>query len=952
MTRILLYTLLIISSCLICIENADGQVATSDSLELLLEQAGNDEESNILLYELVLYYRFTDPPRAIDYALKAKAVSNALNDFEQTFRIYTTMGHVFFDMGIYDKALDSYSNALNICNKRNNRPFAGFCLNNIGKVYLEQRIYSLAFKNFELAARVFEKEGMVSGLAQTYNNLGLSYCRIFDYDQAMQYFNEVLDLPGDSIDSRIRATTFTNIGHVFACQGDLPLASEFYIRALNIYSGLEDDRKIAGLHADLGDIEVQREDYAAAEEEYKLAIEIFGGLNNRKGLAEVYLSQLEISIETGRNDEAKLFANQAIAIAREYNFLEILKESYLLLSELHANMNEIHAAYDYYMYYNRIKDSIFNQNVSNAIARTETINTLWTYEINLDQIEKDRQDVIYTWYFVIAIFILSLLTIALAISRIFSQRKANKILSHQRNILKKTLIELRISEQKYKALFSQANDAIFLMDHKIFIDCNDKTPEMFGCIREDIIGHPPYEFSPPTQPDGMNSKEKALQLINQCIAGNPQRFYWLHSEKDGTLFDAEVSLNRVNLEGSIYIQAIVRNISKRVHAEKEMVQAREKAEKATESKTFFLAKMSHEIRTMLGGITSSSQLMMDTRVNKYQSELLDIINTSADNLLEIVNEILDFSKIEAGKIEIEDRAFNIRKMLEDNVNTYLPKSQGKGITTYLSIHHKIPDLISGDELRLKQILSNLLSNAIKFTDKGNVTIDVAVEKDTGNQLMIKFVVSDTGIGIPSGKLKDMFTEYSQSDVSISRRFGGTGLGLNIVYKLVNLMKGSVEVQSELNKGTQFTLIIPFRKAKDISSGHDDKPAPKLLSRHKYKILLAEDNVMNQKITMINLKNLGHHVDLAENGIEAWEKYQENDYDVILMDIQMPEMDGIEVTHLIRKHERENKSVKKIRIVALTANILGQDAEYCLSEGMDAYIAKPFRIEDLIEKLES
>ncbi|NQT78391.1 MAG: response regulator [Bacteroidetes bacterium] len=584
-------------------------------------------------------------------------------------------------------------------------------------------------------------------------------------------------------------------------------------------------------------------------------------------------------------------------------------------------------------------------------ANNDEESNVLLYDIKPDLIEQDRQDVIYTRYFVIAIFILSLLTIALAISRIFSQRKANKILSHQRNILKKTLIELRISEQKYKALFSQANDAIFLMDHKTFIDCNDKTTEMFGCIREDIIGHPPYEFSPPKQPDGRDSEEKALELINQCIAGNPQQFYWIHTKKDGTPFDAEVSLNSVDLEGSIYVQAIVRNISVRVHAEKEMVQARKKAEKATESKTFFLAKMSHEIRTMLGGITSSSQLMMDTRVNKYQSELLDIINTSADNLLEIVNEILDFSKIEAGKIEIEDRVFNIRKILEDNVNTYLPKSREKGITTYLSIHHKIPDFISGDELRLKQILSNLLSNAIKFTDKGSVTIDVAVEKEIGNELMIKFLVSDTGIGIPSGKLKEMFTEYSQSDVSISRRFGGTGLGLNIVYKLVNLMKGSVEVQSELKKGTQFALIIPFRKAIDTPSSPDDKPVPKLLSRHKYKILLAEDNVMNQKITMINLKNLGHHVDLAENGLEAWEKYQENDYDIILMDIQMPEMDGIEVTHLIRKHEKENKSVKKIRIVALTANILGQDAEYCIAEGMDAYIAKPFRVEDIIEKLE-
>jgi len=554
------------------------------------------------------------------------------------------------------------------------------------------------------------------------------------------------------------------------------------------------------------------------------------------------------------------------------------------------------------------------------------------------------------WFLVITL-ILSLMLVALAYSRLLTQRKANRVLAHQRNILKKALQDLRINEEKYKGLFSQANDAIFLMDQETFIDCNDKTLQMFACQRDEIIGQPPYNYSPDKQPDGKDSKGKSLYLIDQCYQGIPQRFYWVHSKKDGTLFDAEVSLNKIKLEGKSLIQAIVRDISERVRAEREMVLAIEKAEKATESKTFFLAKMSHEIRTMLGGIMSAAQLLTNTKVNKNQSELLDIIGNSADNLLAIVNEILDFSKIEAGKIEIENSPFALRKILEETVNAYLPKAKEKGIKLFLSIHHNIPEFVSGDELRLKQILANLLSNAIKFTPKGSVTLDAMISSEEESNHEIAFKVLDTGIGIPENKIKDMFSEYSQSDVSISRRFGGTGLGLNIVYNLVNLMEGSIEVESVLDKGTSFSVVITFSKTDHVAEDEPEKEPILYTDGEKYKVLLAEDNVINQKITMINLNHMGHDIDLAENGVQAWQMYQENDYNIILMDIQMPEMDGIEVTRLIRKYEADHPDKARTRIVALTANILGQDVEYCLSEGMDAYISKPFRIEDILEKLE-
>ncbi|MEE4257335.1 MAG: ATP-binding protein [Bacteroidales bacterium] len=572
-------------------------------------------------------------------------------------------------------------------------------------------------------------------------------------------------------------------------------------------------------------------------------------------------------------------------------------------------------------------------------------------EVNTDQSTNNENTNVYTHWFVIIILILFLLTVVLAWSKLISQRKANKILAHQRNILKQTVLEQRLSEDKYRALFSQANDAIFLMDHETFVDCNDKTLEMFECKREEIIGHPPYDFSPKKQPDGKRSKEKSLHFINLCHDGKPQRFYWQHTKKDGSVFDAEVSLNNLTMDGKAYIQAIVRNISERVRAEREMVLARDKAEKATESKTFFLAKMSHEIRTMLGGITNSAQMLRNTEVNDKQSELLDIINTSANNLLSIVNEILDFSKIEAGKIDIEDKPFNLKKTLEGIVSANLPSAKNKGITLFLSIHNKMPDYVSGDELRLRQIITNLITNAIKFTEEGSVQLEVSIHKENKTEWELLFNVLDTGIGIPENRIKDMFAQYSQSDVSISRRYGGTGLGLNIVYNLVNIMNGKIDVSSEVGKGTSFMVNLSFGKTDFTETNSEVRQVTKVSSDKVFKVLLAEDNVINQKITMINLQQLGHGIDLAVNGIEAWEMYLKKDYDVILMDIQMPEMDGIEVTHMIRKYEADHPEKKRTRIVALTANILGQDAEYCLSEGMDAYIPKPFSIEDILEKLE-
>lgn len=718
MLRLFLYFFLAV----LVLINIDNPVNSqgSDELEKKLQQALSAEDSLEYLIDLTIACRFTAPAKGVSYGKKAIELSIRLNNTQLLARANTALGNVYYEKGAYGLALQSYSGALSRCIEEFDNEFVAGCLNNIGKVYRKLGLYDLANVKFEQAIALYSDENDISGIASSHLNLGVSSFKMKDYDQAMQSFNTVLDTPYKELDQSMRATTYKNVGNVFLQKGEYTMAAEFYQRAFNIYERIQDDKGMASVYHRMGILEQLKSDYNAAIESYNLAAGIFSRHKNQKRLAKTYLSIAETYIQLNQRSVATPIINQAIAIGLENGLKEILQDSYRLLYELYAGTEDINSAFTYYRRYMAYKDSIYNEGLTQIIARTETRNTFLQYEIDLDSVEQEKQFQNYTRWFALTLFLLAVIIVVLAFSRLISQRRANRVLDHQRNILKQTLNDLSISEGKYKALFSQANDAIFLMNNETFIDCNDKTLEIFHCTREDIIGHPPYKFSPKVQPDGKKSKDKAIQYIKKCYRGKPQRFYWVHTRKDGTAFDAEVSLNIISLEDGNYIQAIVRDISNRVRAEKEMVAAREKAEKATESKTFFLAKMSHEIRTMLGGITSSSQLLKETSVDKEQAELLEIISTSADNLLGIVNEILDMSKIEAGKVELEERPFLFKDTLQNTVNAYLHKAKEKKISLYLSIHPRVPEQIAGDELRLRQILNNLLSNALKFTDSGQI----------------------------------------------------------------------------------------------------------------------------------------------------------------------------------------------------------------------------------------
>ncbi len=448
-------------------------------------------------------------------------------------------------------------------------------------------------------------------------------------------------------------------------------------------------------------------------------------------------------------------------------------------------------------------------------------------------------------------------------------------------------------------------------------------------------------------PEDIAETEAKLQHAMQSRTAYSHEFRFFHP--DGTTVWCEAQ-GRFEYDASgtpIRMVGIMRDVTDRKRVEAALLLAKDEAEAASHAKSNFLAAMSHEIRTPLNGILGYADLLMeDGGLTAHQHQQLSRVHSAGTALLTVVNDILDFSQIEAGKITLDVRPFSLRALLDTSISIVQPLSDRKRLALSLDMGRDVPDRLLGDQDRLRQVLLNLLNNAIKFTPSGAVTLNVSLVRESARDAQIRFAVRDTGIGIPPSKLQHLFQRFSQIDSSIRREFGGTGLGLAISKNLVGLMGGEIGVESEPRSGSTFWFQIRLHKAEPELPEAQRRREIHEASRRS-RVLLVEDNEINQEIAKAVLENAGHEVTIAGDGAQAVMLVQQRDFDLVLMDVQMPTMDGMTATRVIRGLKAPCRDVP---IVALTANVLPQHVAEFTEAGMEGFVGKPFKKADLLNAI--
>jgi len=513
----------------------------------------------------------------------------------------------------------------------------------------------------------------------------------------------------------------------------------------------------------------------------------------------------------------------------------------------------------------------------------------------------------------------------------------------------------KTAEKNATDLIQSVPEAIFVLDlDGNIINANRAAEVLLGCDRLSLMDK---LFSHWLEVDSFSLYERMKRKYLNDIE-RPEE----ESSRVGTLYlrnsqgirvSVEIGFNRIELKGQPLLVQVVRDVTLQMQTQQQLSLAKEQAVALAKARSRFVATISHEIRTPMNGVLGMTDLLFDTPLNNIQTQYLQAIKQSGNVLLNIINEVLDFAKLDEGQVTLINADLNLKDILEETLHLLSSMAEEKGLELNCDFTHLQSDLYLGDALRIQQLIFNLVGNALKFTEKGQIVVKLSnVVAEDGNQLVLIEVI-DSGIGIAKENLPKLFKSFTQADESTSRQFGGTGLGLAICKQLAELMQGSIGVESELGKGSTFWVKLPLRKvvkAGEIEGSVESVSGPVLADKHLplagKTVLLIEDNVINQHVIEGFLLRLGAKVDVAENGLKGVDFWRLGGlkYQLVLMDCQMPVMDGFEATKIIRKEESVSAQAQAIPIVALTANVMSEDRDKCLQAGMNDFLPKPIEKE--------
>lgn len=526
------------------------------------------------------------------------------------------------------------------------------------------------------------------------------------------------------------------------------------------------------------------------------------------------------------------------------------------------------------------------------------------------------------------------LSLSLVITALFTYYIFKTLESNEEKIL---------DEKRFKdTMYDTSLDAVFIVEINSLriTDCNKRALEIFDFQKKDEIIHKAAkQFLGEKMEEHIIVQGKQPFTKKSPWYGNMDFF-----RNDNAPFFAYVNIVPFSHSEINYCKISILDITEIKVAEFEILKAKEKAEKAAQVKSRFLSNMSHELRTPLNAIIGTTNIILQEEYLPSQRQSFEVLKHSSEHMMQLVNDILDFSKIEAGKMQLENNPFNLKSLLQKVIASFTSAIDSKNLTFKINIDSNADLEVYGDELRLNQVLNNLVSNAIKFTEKGTIGIEVKVQNRKSHSADIYFGISDTGIGIPQNKMRQIFESFTQADIETTRKFGGTGLGLAISKKIIAQMGGSLKAESEINKGSKFYFNVNFKITNQQKSYVDEDRIKGLSSLEGITVLLAEDNPINMIVAKRFLQKWNLNILEAENGVKAVELFYQNKPDILLIDLEMPEMDGAQTVAVLRKSHPD------IPIIAFTAATYENMREDLLNKGFNDYVPKPFKPEELHKKI--